>query len=702
MSIRPLSMILLVAALAVMLYVAFSERDDPQPPGPAGGNGAQPTAAEEPAGIAPAAATGDNRTALEGVEAAPAGAFLRGRVTGPDGAGLADARVRLVPSGGFLMMGLPRAALAEGMVACRRDGSFSLPLPDGVDPLSVAALAPGFAAQRVHLVDREAPVTLKLEPSVSFGGLVVDLAGSPVADAQVHLSGPPVLDGLPAPAETGADGAFRLEAPGAGSYRLVVRSAAGEDAELDPLEVTPGMAPLRIEVRGAGGVIVRVHQRSGAPVEGARVSLRSTQPQTGRFGPKVVRSGADGVARIYSVDRGTWILTVTAPGYSEVVRRHTQRDAGPTQIPVELTAPGALEVLVVDRDGVTAADFEVQLHGDDSALRMQAGEASRFTDAEGVVRWDPVSAGLYRVVGGGDGWQVDLEGELAGGDSLPKAEGFGSSVVAVEVLPGATSQAELRLMGHARLLAEVVGAAGPVANAEVLLHQRGVAAAHAASRGVTGENGVALMPPVRPNRYQVTVALEGGQVQVIGEGITIDEATESIQIVLPTGEAVGRLVSTDGPVAGARIELAGAGAPGTWALTAADGSFLLPNLPKGEFLLKAVVDGYLPWTSPPFGCDGQGRVDLGTARLDREAVLQGRVTGLPPETQQGFSFRVVELHDLEGVRIAVSSLESGDRFTFTGLRPGSYRLLVTAAGRTHPAALVELEEGQNRLEIEGD
>ena len=701
MSMRPLALLLLLAALSAMACVAFSGDDNPPVPEPPADTTPAEAGEQDPIASAPAATGAGGRTTIGDLDAAPSQGFVRGRITGPGGARLSGAKVRLVEAGGFLVMGLPRAALAEGMTACRADGSFSLPAPEGGGSYSVAALAPGYGAARAAVVDFEAPVNLELTPSVMVAGEVVDVTGAPVADAVVHLTGSPDLDGLPEAVVTGADGAFGVEAPGAGDYQLLVRSSAGDDAKVDPLRVVEGMEPLRVQVSGAGGVIARIHERDGSPVEGARVSMRPTTPGAARYGAKMARSDANGVARILGVERGSWLVTVTAAGYSEVLLRHSQRDAGPVQIPVEMSAPGSITAYVVDRDGMPAGDFEVQIHGSSPQLRMQPGAEGRRTDDAGKVVWKPIAAGRYRLVGGGDGWQVDLEGALeGGGDATAKKDGFGASVVEVEVLPGAEVETQLQLMGHARLRVEVIGAAGPVVGAEVLLHRRGVAAAHPASSGVTGPDGVAVMPPVRPNRYQSTVMLDGGAVQVMGEEVVVDQATKEVRILLPTGEVTGRLETSDGPLAGATVQVGGAGAPGTQVVTGPDGAYRVPYLKQGEYLLKATVQGYLPWQSDPFSCDGQTRVDLGAAHLHREALLQGKVLGLEPETQQGFSFRLVELHDTQGVRVGISNLEAGDRFRFQGLVPGSYNLVVVASNRKYDPVTVELDEGMNETEIQ--
>ncbi|RMH01003.1 MAG: carboxypeptidase regulatory-like domain-containing protein [Planctomycetota bacterium] len=702
MTTRRLALLLLLAAVAGLAYVAFAPRRDTPPAPVPVPNGASADGVESTAPGAAAAAEG-GRTTLDQGDLAPAEGlgFVRGRVVGPDGRGLREARVRLVPAGGFLALGMPRSALVEGMTACRPDGGFSLPLTDPDQPFTVGAVAPGYAPRRAPVEDPSRPVTVRLVPEVQVSGSVVDEAGAPVAEAEIRLTGPPQLDGLPDPAVSGPDGSFVLAAPGAGTYGLKVRSAAGADVFLEGIEVAEGMEPLRVVVRGSGGVIVRVSERGGGPIEGAEVELRSTSVALARDGSKRTRTDSAGVARILSVDPGSWILRVAAPGYAEVRRRHQQRSAGPEEIRVELAQPGTLEATVVDRSGLPVPGFQVLLQARDLQQRLQEAAGPRTTDPSGVARWSGLEAGSYFVIGGGEGWQMDLETTLGGGegDLGEKKGGLGSSVVEVEVLPGQVVRAELVLRGHARVRAEVHDDSGPVVGAEVRLHRRGVASEHAVARGVTGQDGSVLLPPVRPDVYQSSVLLAEGRIQVAGPEIRIEGASRTVRIDLPAGEVVGTLAASDGPVAGARVEITGAGAPRSWAVTAADGSFRLPYLPEGELLLQARVDGFLPWKSRPLASDGRSRVDLGVVRLDRAATIAGRALGLPPESQQGFAFRLVELHDTQGRRVAVSALENGDRFRFDEVRPGSYTLVVTAAGRMYPGIPIQVSEGRNEVEI---
>ncbi len=704
MSSRALPLLVLLAVLAGVSYLIFSETEPAPPPDEPGVEEVEPgNGPEGPIETAPAPGDNGGRTVLDGAEGPDEDlAFVRGRVTGPGGSRIAGARVRLVASGGFLAMGMSREALAEGMVDCRADGSFSLPWPADGQAMAVAALAPGFGAQRVNITNPADRIELSLDPAVTVEGRVIDGDGQPVGDAVLHLSAKQMIqDGLPEPLETGRDGRFSFDAPAAGSYQLRVRSAAGADAVLDPLEVAAGMEPLTIQVRGTGGLIVRVFETDGAPVEGARVAIRFSSSQGNRFGPKQTRSGADGVARFYAVDRGSWLLSVSAPGFAKVQRRHLQQNEGPVEVAVEMAAPGAIEAVVVDRDGVAAADFEVQLHSPKAALRMQVASLAARTDEEGRVRWEGLHYGPYRLIGGGIGWQMELEGVIgAEGEGGQPKEGFGASVANVEVLPGETAITELRLEGHARVRAEVVGARGPVAEAEVRLHQRGVSKGHPSSMAVTGADGVALMPPVRPGHYQVSVRAMDGKLELpVKDGLTVDEPREELRIELPMGAVAGRLRTSSGPVAGARVEIAGSGVIGSWAETGPDGSFLLQYLPQGEYRLRSEVEGYLPWTSAPFGSDGRSQVELGEGVLYREATIQGRAFGLPPDQAGGFALRVAELRDSTGNRVGVAALEAGDRFHFEGLQPGSYQLILTAGGVIGQPIPLQLKEGENPVEV---
>lgn len=702
---RSLLPLLLLVALAGAAYLILSPRQDAPPgPGQLAGSAAQDPGAADP--LAPAPADGAGRTAVETGTDGAARAFVRGRVLGPDGAALAGATVRLITSGGFLDLGLVREQFSADAVPVRADGSFSLALDTAGPPARVGAVAPGYAPRRSEPIAAGAEIELRLVSSVRVSGVVVDGAGAPVADATLLLGHPdPTFDGLPGEQRSGDDGRFALEAPGAGSYRLAVRSAAGEDLRLDPFAVRAGMEPLRLVVQGAGGLVVMAHQPDGAPVAGARVEVASMDRRADPLGARRARTGADGVARLFSLPIGSYVLSVRAPGFVPVELRHVQRDVGPLTVEVELAAPGGVEARVLDRDGALVPGFEVRLHRRENDPARPAPPRQVHADPQGVARFEDLLAGSYLVIGGGQGWELETEVAHGDGDAgmQEKAQRLGSSTAPVEVLPGAIAQVDLVLGAHARVRAEVTEAGHPVAGAEVLLLTDARQPNELAQvRGVTGGDGAVLLPPVRPGRYVPKALLENGLSEILGEPFSVAEAFETVRIEVPGGAVSGRLLAGSTPLAGVVVRAEeprrrpGAGGAGSAAVTAADGSFRIARLPAGPMLLVAHAPECLPWSSEPFDTEGTRSLDLGAQVLELEARLSGQVLGLPPEAELAFSFRVVELFDAQGNAAGTTPLEVGDRFSFVGLRPGAYRMVVTAAGQRRGEAEIQLVAGANQ------
>jgi len=157
------------------------------------------------------------------------------------------------------------------------------------------------AGSRAWIVHDGAPypvgVTTALRGSAAIEGVVTDGADRPLAGATVLAR--PLRDGLPvapfpiaqSPA-TGADGKFRVEPLGEGSYELEL-SAPGR-ARMVIHEVATGSPPSKIVMTRGFRIRGRVLDPDGNPVRDAEVYALATPDDAARYPEAATKTLADG------------------------------------------------------------------------------------------------------------------------------------------------------------------------------------------------------------------------------------------------------------------------------------------------------------------------------------------------------------------------------------------------------------------------
>lgn len=297
------------------------------------------------------------------------------RVTGADGAPVADAAVACVPPGG--LAGAWRQARTDG------DGRALLRVDAAAGPVVVHAWTSSHAG-------RSGP--LDLAP----GGLVeVDLGlDRPVAPGAVRLR---VVAGDP-PAPVNGPLSYRLgEARGMALFTDGARTLDGAPAPLAALAVWgDGLAPacVAVEVPPGGAAEATLHLppaaalagrvRADAPGGGVVVATVALGP----WGPTAIASdrvAPDGGFSLTGLLRGAeHRVALALPGHLPFDLRVTAADDGP----LEVTPPGGpgLEVFVEDERGAPVAGARVKV-----VLRRPApwwpDPAPGTTDAQGRAAW---------------------------------------------------------------------------------------------------------------------------------------------------------------------------------------------------------------------------------------------------------------------------------------------------------------------------
>ncbi len=259
-----------------------------------------------------------------------------------------------------------------------------------------------WARARVDLpAGRPCLVELRLEPSATLVVRVVDDRGRPVVGARVDAWPGSVGGGRmwhEGP-RTGADGTCRL-ARDAGDHAVgVVAPAPGPwsvDAPdlLERVVLTTGAErtlELRLAARPGGAVECRVRwSGSGEAAAGVEVDL-SAAGAGNWLAARRVTTAADGRARFEGLQPGRYHLqasgSASAPPLATV-----EVGAAPVAVELEVLAPRALRVRVVDPAGRPVPGASVRCHAEDGA------QTGARTDAAGwatlAVRRERVSVGV--------------------------------------------------------------------------------------------------------------------------------------------------------------------------------------------------------------------------------------------------------------------------------------------------------------------
>lgn len=502
--------------------------------------------------------------------------------------------------------------------------------------------------------------------SLFIGGLVLDVDGLPAADVRAMLEGvsEPAFASFPeasrrpvATATTDADGRFRLAAPAAGAWRVVVEAPGRAAAALDlPGLVTdvelPPVEPIR-----AGKVALRVVDTVGTPVPGAQIL--ALPAGTAALEPPW-RPVAE--ALLTDAEGGAWLtaagpveLAVVAAGFP-VTR---QRLDGAATLTLRLGAGAPRQVRVVGADGLPVAAVRAAVDG------VAWPTAS---DAEGrlAIVLEPGRQVSLRLLAADGRWAAGRL-EPASQDDEPDA--------LFRLRPPAFARGEVAERGSQRPLsgAWVWAVADPARG--VLSDGRG-----------RFELAVPFTPPVR------LAAARGGYLPA-QTAVASDAA--ALQLA-PAAELRGRVEDERGrPVDGAqlRLDLADRALPppaeARWMRSDAAGSFRLPGIdPVPTYWLRASRPGHVAARLTVSGLVGGHTAPPVRVVLPRGREARGVVLDAAEQPLSGATVRCLPsalAADAEGwltadeaLRTAVSGGDGG--FLLTDLASGRVDLNVTAPG----------------------
>jgi len=383
-------------------------------------------------------------------------------------------------------------------------GIFLIFVPD--TELALDVHAEGFLPPRRRTVSPKVSdhsLTFELQRGASLDGRIVDLAGAPIAGAELELSGevsgkrqlitaaerarrriwaegsgdaPPSsrllrvgelgvllgkLPGIPPeprPAEkvtshspinelvSRPDGSFRVDAVAPGRWTVRAHHPDFADAESAVIAV-PSATPLTVVMARGSEVSGRIADAAGEPIFGATVAVRDK----GRT-RAVVFTGSDGGYRHLHV-LGDVVVSASAHGFSAAQREVVAGEGGLHEISFilaasdEASAPGEEVAGAIQadlRDGSTLGPllaFHVTARGPGGARLERAGK-------QGELQVGPLAAGR---------WTLTVE-----------AVGYAARAVVVDVVAGDPTPVRIELDQGATIAGTVYSSHGePVAGADV-------------------------------------------------------------------------------------------------------------------------------------------------------------------------------------------------------------------------------------------
>jgi RNA polymerase sigma factor (sigma-70 family) len=248
------------------------------------------------------------------------------------------------------------------------------------------------------------------EPMTRIAGVVVDEAGRPVAGAKVNAIW---FRMAPEDVTTAADGSFSLRIGGPTRSSEAVGASADGGARLGLAQFEesfgPTPAPVRIVLKPARALTVRVTDARRAPVEGAAVEI-----PVHRYGP-VARAATDarGLSRFrLPADAEVYHVTALKPGVGFDVfenYRYWPPIGGLAALPDELslTLDGArrVEIKAIDSSGrpvpgVALSPTIIHKRGKLSYVNLSGNDtALATTDAQGIARFDWIPKRIEAPIG---------------------------------------------------------------------------------------------------------------------------------------------------------------------------------------------------------------------------------------------------------------------------------------------------------------
>lgn len=361
-----------------------------------------------------------------------AGAAVRGRVTGADGAPIADAMVSLRLTGGD-----PRGRRDSGGATTDDDGGYrATGLAAGTYTIDVWSPRGG-TPRPAPTVDvpatGEVTRDVVLAATGDVAGTVVDPAGRPVARARVRVTG--ASSPFSGATLSASDGTFVLIGVEPGARRVIASRGWGEelrrpgstddDRQGEAVTVAAGRrAVVRLVVEAEDGAIAGVvRDDRGQPVPDAWLAATRESDSAGRAPGGALRAsrwtwrtdmrpvvtGVDGRFAIDHLAAGRYTLRAYRKGGGEAVAEHV--DVGATDVALVIATTGSIAGTVTGPAGQPPDEFMVTVT--DRTTGVDRDESFYRTGGSFAIRDLP--AGHFQVTAVAAGSRAETTLDLAAG-----------------------------------------------------------------------------------------------------------------------------------------------------------------------------------------------------------------------------------------------------------------------------------------------
>ena len=629
-------------------------------------------------------------TDLPPAELPPAG-VIEGRVVDPEGRPVEDARIQArvelrdnEDPGSSEAREEETRTSAEGRFRLRRlTGGMQYRLT-----VDKAGFAPASRLVEAASARSAAPTEVVLRKSRVLAGRIVDEEGRPVAGADVWVRGP----GLRTSVRSGRDGEFAFLDLLAGMYGLAAWRQDFAPVVVVQLEIPEEEARVdlgTLTLRKAVLLEGRIVDSQGSPVEGVQVvstALAGTLPDgKGQENPASGITDSEGLFRLRGLQPGERVtLYVQHSEYLPLTL--TLRATGERLPEIVLRRGAEISGRVVDGQGEPVHGAVVRLLRE--AGPGQPGGESASTDASGRFHLKSVEPGRGRLIAN------TVEDDFAESGEVVFAAGEELKDVVITLRRGVGVTVEGRVLDARGQPA--AGAEVSVVNLPPLPQLR-----HA----TTDEKGQFRLKGVLPGIATVSAVRPGDLAQARRQ-VSIQPGRNEVELVLESsGHPVsGRVVDEAGePLPGMPVWLDGA-ASTRKATSAADGSFMLANLPDGSYKVHSWSESERrgsPWV--PVVVAG-GPIEGIELRVQRFGRITGRMIGMKPEETLWVKVNAL---NRERQQSQEGWIDHAGRFEIVNLLSGSWdvQLWDTRNARTIRKAVVLAPGAQEAvvdLEFQGE
>jgi|ADurb_Met_03_Slu_FD_contig_61_261117_length_4432_multi_4_in_0_out_0_4 uncharacterized GH25 family protein len=610
----------------------------------------------------------------------PDGVLLAGKVVGPGGAAVPNAKVAA----------RPQASVSGGANALNREVDKET-ATDGSGLFAFDSLSSGqytltvshdqFAAAQLRDVDvPQDGVQIALGEGASIEGSVTDAEGAPIAGVRVSVTD---VGTVSKEAVSGEDGRYLL---GPLSVKPINKKQVTADkegwAKPEPKTVTlteGTVAELDFVLQRTARIGGVVKDTAGKPIDGVKVLVEkmiTRENPVHRF-LDFAYTGADGSFDLPKIVPSNDVRLVAEHRYyirwlSEPFSIDAGEDFPETEIVMEVGSKISGEVVNEAGQRLEGAQVKAVRAGDPDTHDFLGGGSTK-TDAQGRFQVQGLGSGSYEIV-------AQLNDYIDGrSEPLDMVEGASRSGVKVKLVAARSVSGTVTDMQRR-----------PVAGARVTAIDTSMGARKESN--VTDEQGRFTVGNLGVAPVELQAEADGYGKQTLHD---VAPGGSGVEIrLLALGGVKGNVIDTDGnPVKAfsARAEPidvdAGYETPRAAFKTfsGAEGGFEIPNLPPGSYTINVQSPGYRGTQAANIRVAAADVTDVGVLRLQTGGILNGRVIdsyGAPvPDATVAVIGGASRLPGARGGASATTTTTDADgRFSFEGLKGGATKFRVSKPG----------------------